>query len=107
MVKEISMASSKPRLLHNLTEHEKVKNYAAQQKTLIHFQIFLSVFPPFPLFQRQRLRLCTAKETFSFGTKLYGSKMVLDPLVTFLCLDSKISQPEAISSAIYTLRKLL
>jgi len=34
--------------------------------------------------------------------------MFLDPLVTFLChLESKISQPKAIASAIYTLRKLL
>lgn len=102
------MASSKPRLLHNLTEHERVKNYAAKQKLLIHFQAFLSIFLPFPLFQRQGLKLCTVKETFSLGTKLYRSKMVLHPLVTFLChLESKISQPEAISSAIYTLRKLI
>lgn len=93
------MTSSKPRLLRNLTEREKVKNYATKQKTLIHFQIFLPIFPPFPLFQRQGLRLRTAKETFSFDTKLYRSKMVLEPLVTFLHhLESKISQPEAISS---------
>lgn len=86
------MTSSKPRLLHNLTEGEKVKNYAAKQKILIHFQIFLSLLPSFPLFQSQGLRLCTAKETFSFGTKLHGSKIVLDPLVTVLChLERKLA----------------
>lgn len=67
-----------------------------QRETLIHFQIFLSIFLPFTFSQKQGLRLGTAREAFSFGVKLYGSKVVQDPFRTFLChLESKISQPEA------------
>lgn len=54
-----------------------------QRETLICFQIFLSIFLPFTFSQKQGLRLGTAREAFSFGVKLYGSKVVQDPFRTF------------------------
>lgn len=97
MVKEIS--SFRPQANQDcFTSSQNMERLTnmLQRETLICFQIFPSIFLPFTFSQKQGLRLGTAREAFSFGVKLYGSKVVQDPFRTFLChLESKISQPEA------------